>query len=81
MATINMFHHTKDILVKNLPQILQYRIPLYLPSERIIFQATELIINVPHNKNLDTIYFEDLKIPHKALECEIQTKKFSDQLR
>ena len=53
--------HSKEVLVELLPKVLRYSIPLYLPSERLVFKASELILEFkPHNMP-DYICFDTLR--------------------
>jgi len=70
-----MLHHTKDILVRSLPQVIQYRIPLYLPAERLIFNATELILNIKHTEDLGYFDLQKTIKAHKQIEFVVEDLK------
>lgn len=38
--------HCRDIIVKNANGLLRYSIPLYLPAEKILWQAESLVLEV-----------------------------------
>jgi hypothetical protein len=42
-----MMRHYRDVAFAVLENRLVYRIPLYLPQERHLFQTTELVLEVP----------------------------------
>jgi hypothetical protein len=42
-----MFRHAKEVLLDCTPTVLRYSIPLLVPQERLLFQSSTLILEVP----------------------------------
>lgn len=52
---MRMMKHMRDVAFAVLENRLVYRIPLYLPQERHLFQTTELVLEVPF-KSLPDVF-------------------------
>ena len=53
-------NHVRDVAVRFTQQAIKYKIPLYLPHERLIFGATELELEV-HAKIPEVVPAYDMK--------------------
>lgn len=73
-------NHTKDILVRVLPQILQYRIPLYLPHEQQILKASELILNIPHKQDVSYVDLQK-QVFTQPIQITVESKQLSSILK
>ena len=63
--------HYRDVAISVLKNRLVYRIPLYLPQERHLFQTTELVLEVPF-KHLPDVLDHD-EVNKKALQTSFKT--------
>ena len=72
-----MMKHYRDVAISVLKNRLVYRIPLYLPQERHLFQTTELVLEVPFKEIPDVLDATEVNKKavntlSKTIEIELQ---------
>ena len=55
-----LLKHSRDIVVDVLPKIIRYRIPLYLPTEQQVWEASQLVLEVVPETVPKAVEFDQL---------------------
>ena len=77
-------NHSREILLNVLPKVLRYRIPLYLPTEQLVFGSKEILVDftpqiMPTSYLFDEVH-EVAKNPPRIFTVELDGLTSSQRL-
>ena len=79
-TTLMLFRHYREIGCELLPKLITYKIPLYLPQERLLFGASQLYITFQSDLEIPKVvqFDSDKKCNgHQAYALELR-QRFPD---